>query len=514
MKNPNEHSIFFAECDPGEIAEIICKLDASKSGDIYGITPKLIKNAPCMSKNLSIIFNLAIEQGIFPHLLKKAKVIPIHKGDSKMVVSNYRPISLLPIFGKIFEKVIFKRLTEFIKKFQIIYNKQYGFQSGKSTEHAILDITQQILNSLEQKENPCCVFLDFAKAFDTVNHKILLAKLHHYGIRGIPLQLIESYLTDREQCVQVNNSTSDFDKISHGVPQGSILGPLFFLRYINDIANSSSLLSFYLFADDTTIFLADKCIKRLEENLNRELAKVSQWLIANKLSLNVKKSNSLLFRTKNEPSSIKINLVLNGSPIEEKCKAKYLGVILDHKLTYEHHIKQIRSKLIKGNAILAKVRHYIPTNLLTNTYNAHIQPHIDYGYILWGYAAKVHTESIFSQQKKSIRMMNFVKSKRESTQPLFKEKKILPLDRNLLLNSGKTLWKAANSMLCPSLDHLFNMRDNSQTFHTPFKRLDVSQGSITYAGTKAWNQIPLAIRSSPSLNSFKIKYKEHLLSTL
>ena len=237
--------------------------------------------------------------------------------------------------------------------------------------------------------------------------------------------------------------------------------------------------------------------------------------IANKISLNVKKSNLLLFRTKNEPSSIKINLVLNGSPIEEKCKAKYLGVILDHKLTYEHHIKQIRSKLIKGNAILAKVRHYIPTNLLTNTYNAHVQPHIDYGHILWGYAAKIYTESIFSQRKKSIRMMNFVKSKRESTQPLFKEKKILPLDRNLLLNSGKTLWKAANSMLCPSLlDHLFNMRDNSQTFHTPFKGLDVSQGSITYAGTKAWNQIPLAIRSSPSLNSFKIKYKEHLLSTL
>ena len=213
---------------------------------------------------------------------------------------------------------MYERLSSFITKYKILFGKQYGFQSGKSTEHALIDIQQNILNSLEKREHPCCVFLYFAKAFDTVNHSILLQKLNHYGIRGNTLKLIESYLADREQCVFVNNTYSDLEKISHGVPQGSILGPLFFLLYINDISNCSPLLTFYLFADDTTIFLSHKSLKTLESTLNTELINVSHWLIANKLSLNVKKSNALLFRNKNESDTPMIKLELNGVPIEEK----------------------------------------------------------------------------------------------------------------------------------------------------------------------------------------------------
>ena len=513
LRNPNEHSIYFGETDPGEIAQIIGKLDISKSGDLYGITPKLVKWAPGIATNLSIIYNRCIELGVFPHLLKITKVISIHKGDSKMVASNYRPISLLPIFGKIFEKIIFKRLSDFVIRYKILYEKQYGFQRAKSTEDAIIDITQNILNSLEKKEHPCCVFLDFAKAFDTVNHKILLSKLHHYGIRGMPLQLIESYLSEREQCVQVNNAQSDFGLITHGVPQGSILGPLLFLLYINDIAHSSSILSFYLFADDTAIFLSKKYLNELEDTINIELVKVSQWLIANKLSLNLKKSNAILFRTKNDSNTPKINLKLNGVPIAEVPSAKYLGLILDQKLSYEEHIKHVDSKLIKGNVILAKVRHFVPVNILTNSYNAHIQPHIDYGLNLWGYAAQTFIDKIIRKQKKSIRIMCF-KNSRESTELLFPSKNILPFHKNLQLQAGKLLWKAANSYLCPSLNPLFHMRNDESTFHVPHRRLDVSQNSVTYAGVKTWNAIPPEIRSSTSPNCFKGKFKGYLSPSL
>ena len=380
LKNPNEHSIFLNETEPGEVATLMSKLNTSKSGDIYGITPRLIKEAgPSMAINLSIIFNICLSTGIFPQLLKTAKVIPIYKAESRMLASNYRPISLLPIIGKLFEKLLFTRLTSFIQKYNILYDRQYGFQSAKSTEHAVIDIQERVLNALDKKEWPCCIFLDFAKAFDTVNHSILLQKLNHYGIRGKALELIESYLWGREQCVQVSDTTSDLNLIKHGVPQGSILGPLFFLLYINDIANCSSLLNFYLFADDTTIFFAHKDINTVEQTINKELVHVSNWLVANKLSLNVGKSCALLFRQKNDKSIPALNITINGLPIDEKEFAKYLGILIDNKLTFSKHIQHIRTKLNKGNAILSMVRHYLPKKTLLNTYNAQIQPHIDYG---------------------------------------------------------------------------------------------------------------------------------------
>ena len=333
LKNPNKHTIFLNETDPGEVATLIHKLDTTKSGDIYGINARLIKDAgPSMATNLSIIFNLSLQSGIFPQLLKTAKVIPNYKAESKMLTSNYRPISLLPIIGKLLEKIIFARLTNFIQKYSIFFKRQYGFQTGKSTEHAHIDIQNSIQNSLEKKETPWCLFLDYAKAFGTVVKFLKENTVVYYGIRGNALQLIESYLTDREQCVQVNNITSDFDFIKHGVPQGSILGPLLFLLYINDIAESSPLLDFYLFADDTAIFLSDTDIKRLEHTLNTELIHVSNWLIANKLSLNVGKSNVLLFRQSNKQPPPPINITINGLPVDGKEHAKYLGIIIDNKL--------------------------------------------------------------------------------------------------------------------------------------------------------------------------------------
>ena len=511
LKNPNEHSIFLKEVDHGEVATLIHKLDISKSGDIYGITPRLIKDAgPGMANNLCIIFNKSIESGVFPQLLKTSKVIPIYKAESKMLASNYRPISLLPILGKLFEKIIFARLTSFIQKYKILYNRQYGFQSGKSTEHAIIDIQENILSSFEQGRIPCCIFLDFAKAFDTVNHSILLQKLNHYGIRGNALQLIESYLTDQEQCVQLNNVTSDLDLIKHGVPQGSILGPLFFLLYINDIANCSSILKFYLFADDTTIFFSHKNPQKLEEIINQELIYVANWLVANKLSLNVGKSNVLLFRRKNEKIP-PINININGFPIEEKEYAKYLGILIDNRLSFQQHIQHVNSRLTRGIAILSMLRHYVPKTTLLNTYHAYIQPHLDYGLNIWGHTYKTHLNSLKRKQRKAIRIMNF-KPKHFDPQELFVSDRVLPFEKNLQLSAGKLLWKARNNLLPSTVNSLFQKRTQNNSFHLPFKRLEISQQSSTYQGVQVWNSIPESIRSKKTLNSFKESFKKHLNS--
>ena len=224
--------------------------------------------------------------------------MPIHKSKSKLECWNYRPISILPIFSKILDKLMNSRLVKFLTKNDIIYKHQYGFQENKSTSLAILELQSQLTNNIEKGLFSCRIFLDFSKAFDTVNHNILLKKLEHYGIRGIALSWFKSHLTDRKQVVIANGEISSEKAISCGVPQGSVLGPLLFLLYINDINNSSKEIDFRLFADDTSIFFADKKLEFIERHVNTQLAKVSEWLLANKLSLNVSKSNFSLLALK------------------------------------------------------------------------------------------------------------------------------------------------------------------------------------------------------------------------
>ena len=224
---------------------------------------------------------------MIPQKLKMAVVYPIHKKESKIKVSNYRPISILPLVSKIFEKPIHERLMDFFNKHDIIYKHQFGFQRGKSTEHAFLDLLYNIVSALETKDKVCSIFLDFAKAFNTVNHDMLLSKLEYYGMRGSPLKLMNSYLSGRTQCVKIGGSTSERALITCGVPQGSVLGSLLFLVYITDIHKSDSEASFHLFADETSLSFADKNIRRLEAKINTSLKNITNWLKANKLTLNI-----------------------------------------------------------------------------------------------------------------------------------------------------------------------------------------------------------------------------------
>ena len=290
LRNPNTSKLFLTETTPDEIVKIINDLDPKKSCDIYDISPKyVISTRQSVAHMLTIIFNRSIREGKFPQAMKIAKIIALHKGDSVLSVKNYRPISLLPIFSKIFERLAYNRLIKFVEDNNILSPNQYGFQKGKSTENAVTAIVSQILKAKERKESSYCIFLDFAKAFDTVNHEILIHKLNYYGIQDQALEWFRSYLSNRTQFTQIGDTLSDIGYVKHGVPQGSVLGPLLFLIYINDITEASTILKFYLFADDTTVFYSDKTNPETEALLNLELSKVSDWLAANKLSLNVGK---------------------------------------------------------------------------------------------------------------------------------------------------------------------------------------------------------------------------------
>ena len=350
----------------------------------------------------------------------------------------------------------------------------------------------------------------------------MIQKLNYYGIRGETLNWLQSYLNNRQQCVQVGNYQSDFMNIDCGVPQGSVLGPLLFLIYINDIAESSPLLDFHLFADDTSIFFKHKNIDEIEGILNEELKNVSNWLIANKLSLNVGKSNVLVFRSKNSNSEKILNLEINNTPLEEKIYAKYLGIYIDHKLTWQYQTQHIYSKLIQGNAILAKLRHYVPEKVMKNLYNALIQPHLDYGALIWGNAAETHLQKIHTSLNKTVRILNFKKST-DDVQQLYEKSKILTLKSNSQFLLGKFIWKLINIKLPESVNDIFinhgavlSDREQDQVklkiMLPHHQRTNLGLNFVIYSGVKLWNQgIPIDIKKSIKMDHFRTELKSFLL---
>ena len=330
MKDRNNFVFIIAHTSTEEILEIINHLETKSSG-AASIPIKLLKIIPdLIIIPLTKIINTSFSTGEYPNKLKIVKVIPIHKGDSKTDVNNYRPISLLSIFDKIIENLMHIRLYQFLESNNILYNNQYGFGKNSSTTHALLKITEQIRESIENKKYGYVVFIDLKKAFDTVNHDILIQKLEHYGIRNNRLKWFQSYLNNRKQYVYVNGQSSELMDIKSGVPQGSVLGPLLFLIYINDLPNISKKLKLFLFADDTNIYHEDDNLRNFEKTLNQELKKLNQWLCVNRLALNVNKTNFVLFHTFNTPIKENITLKINSIAIQEQKYIKYLGVLLDY----------------------------------------------------------------------------------------------------------------------------------------------------------------------------------------
>ena len=235
------------------------------------------------------VINLSLSKGVFPSKLKIAKIIPIFKTGNQSFFTNYRPILLLTNFSKLFEKVMQIRLTLFIEQCEILYRFQFGFRSNHSTMHSLVSLINNVATAIDRNQIAAGVF-DLSKAFDTLDHEILFTKLQHYGIRGVALQWIKSYFCNREQFVQYNETCSTMEKLKCGVPQGSILGPLFFILYINDLPNALELSKSYLFADDTSIYYSNSDIKQLEFVLNSELRKLDIWMKSNKLSVNISKT--------------------------------------------------------------------------------------------------------------------------------------------------------------------------------------------------------------------------------
>ena len=369
------------------ILKIINDLNPNKAHGCDGISIKMIKMCgDSIAIPLMIIFNNALNTWVFPDLWKKGNIVPVHKKESKHLVKNYRPISLLPLFGKIFEKLIFNSLLHYLHRNNLLSENQSGFRSGDSCVSQLILITHEIYKAFDG--NPSFetrgIFLDISKASDKVWHKGLLFKLKSYGIEGNLYNIIEDFLHKRKQRVVLNGINSSWEEVNAGVPQGSVLGPLLFLIYINDLPDGLRSNA-KLFADDTSLFSVVTDINKSCNDLNSDLSLINDWAFQWKMSFNPdpnKQAAEVTFSRKKNPLG-QPDVFFNNFPVNSTHSQKHLGLILDTKLNFDSHLKEKISKANKGIGTIKRLYKNLPRNALLSIYKSFIRPHLDYADIIY-----------------------------------------------------------------------------------------------------------------------------------
>ena len=400
------NSVFLELVNEKEIIDVCNSFRSSAAPGYDNISMGTIKESiNFIIRPLVSILNLSITTGAVPDDMKIARVIPLYKSGAHNVFTNYRPISILSAFSKILEKIMFNRLLEFLNRHQILSDNQYGFRKKHSTSYALTKLFDKLSCAIDNREIAVGVFIDLSKAFDTVDHEILLEKLEHYGIRGLAHNWFRSYLSNRQQYVEFNSTFSPCQQIRCGVPQGSILGPLLFLVYINDLCNVSTALEFILFADDTNIFFSHKDRSTLSAIFNLEMSKLSDWCRANKLSINLKKSNFMVFQPRQKRQKFDLAFSIDGSPIERVKETVFLGVVIDENLTWKPHILNVSRKISKSIGILYKSSFCLSTAALRILYYSLIYPYLIYCVSVWGSTYNSNIKKLLHFRKKQLELL-------------------------------------------------------------------------------------------------------------
>ena len=510
----NRATLQLKETKPSIVFSLLSKLSVSKATGLDKISAKLLRVCPdLIADSLCSIFNRSINTGIFPEEWKCSKVVPLFKEGDRKDLNNYRPISIIPVVAKVFERIIHDQVNTFLVDNGLLSNSQSGFRHRHSTTTALLEATNEWAYNIDSGNVNAVVFLDLKKAFDTVDHGILLSKLHAYGIQGVASDWLKSYLSNRMQKCSVNGFLSHNQTLQCGVPQGTILGPLLFLIYINDLPNCLAHSKTRMYADDTNLSFAGNNVLDIEQNLNQDLENVNEWLIANKLTLNQSKTEFMLIGSRQRIRTFETSpsLETGGMPINRVSHTKSIGVYLDENLTWNEHINQISRKIASGIGALKRIRSFVPDTTLQFIFNSLVQPYFDYCCVVWDNCSKTLADKLEKLQNRAARMLTFSSYDANADVVLASINwKKLETQRKIqkAVMVHKSLYGLAPDYLRSmfvnrSIVANYSLRDTEGKLAIPKPRTDYLRNSFSYSGAVLWNSLPTDLRQTENPNQFK-----------
>lgn len=514
---PELKEMEFKTVDDVFILNAIKQLKSGKAAGPDKVPTAIVKDVgDLVSKPLMMIFNSSLKNGIFPDIWKLARVTPIFKSGAKKDVNNYRPISVISIFSRILERIVHDQMFDFLLENNVITKNQSAFRKLYSTITSLICSTDFWYENIDSKKLNLTIFLDLKKAFDTVDHKIMVKKLCRYGIRGNAGNWFQSYLDHRKQFCSVNGQRSMTSEVTCGIPQGSCLGPLLFIIYLNDFEKCLKFSQASIYADDTNVTIASDDVEKLVLEAQQELLNLSEWMRINKLSPNPAKTEYMIIGHSRKVNALNISnaLTLNGSDIKRVTKTKSLGVTVDENLKWEEQYKTVKGKVFGGLASLKKLRNIIPQTKLCSVYYAIVESHLRYANEIWGSLPKTKLDTLQRLQDRARSIIESARFKDNWSCDWLSVENIIRFDRSVMT------YKIMNKLSPESLWDKFQQRSSQSNYATRYCRdlqiprlnTEYAKKSYYYSAMKVWNNIPVDIRELPTISRFKKELKEYLKS--
>ena len=474
--------------------------------------------ASIICKPPSHLLNLSIQSGEYPKMLKKAKVTPIFKKGNKSDPNNYRPISVLPVISSIFERHISNCVTKFMDTHNLIYHNQSGFRKNHSCQTALTKLVEHLLAQMNENNTVGVVLLDLTKAFDLVSHKILLQKLRSYKFYNQSLAWFNSYLSDRTQQVHISGKLSTERDIKAGVPQGSVLGPLLFILFINDLPFHIDFCELDLYADDATMTAFSSSLSTLLNFMRSDLHNFLNWCVDKDMTLNLAKTIAMFLSSKqniNRILSDPPNIVLNGEPIRISQQEKLLGINIDSSLSWHSQIDKALKKCNTLLFLLGRIKQYLSIPIRKLFYNAYILPHLDYYCTIWGNTTADSINAVVKFQKRAARLILDRDFDAPSAE-LFAELNWMIFPERVKFQKAIMMFKSMNNLAPPYIGQLFqhtneihnrSLRSTAEDLlYVPKPKCETFRNSLAYSGAKIWNSLPVNVKSAKSIEQFKDRY--------